>query len=160
MNRDDVIEMIMNPGTGPPTGSPEHREFMAYLESSPECRTLFEQQRALWETLDLWEPVEPSRDFDRRLYERIAAQGAGQGWFGRLFGGMKPSFAAGLAVLLLAAASLVYQPRPALEGSPARGVVSAEDAEYLEQMDRALDDMEMLADFDALPLVETGQGKS
>lgn len=164
MTRDEVIETILNPGTGPPPGSPEHRELMAYLESSPEFQALYEQQQALWETLDEWQAGEPSADFDRRLFERIEGLGARRtwlsGWWGGAFGNLRPSFALGLVALILAAATVLQQPSSTDTSAETAGVMNPEDAEYLEQIDRELDDIEMLVEFEALPLGAGEEGRS
>lgn len=164
MTRDEVIETILNPDKGPPPGSREHRELMAYLKSSPECRALYEQQQALWETLDEWQPGEPSPDFDRRLFERIEGLGARRswlsGWLGGAFGNLRPSFALGVAALVLAAATVLQQPSPTDGSAKTAGVMNSEDAEYLEQIDRELDDIEMLVEFEALSLGASEEGRS
>ncbi len=149
MTREKALEMITNPRGGPPEGTPAYRELMTYLESSPECRTVYREQRAVWESLDLWEEVEPSAAFDRRLFDEIEKQHAGASWFARLVNNWRPSFAVGLAGLLLAAAT-VLQRQPDAVGSA--GMMVAEDAKYVEELHTALDDMEMLAEFDLLPL--------
>ena len=76
MTREKALEMITNPRGGPPEGTPAYRELMIYLESSPECRAVYSEQKAVWESLDLWEDVEPSAGFDRRLFGEIEKQQA------------------------------------------------------------------------------------
>jgi hypothetical protein len=168
MDREKVIEMILDPGRRPAPGSAEHRAFFAQLENSPEYRAMYEQQQAVWEALDLWEPVEPSAGFDRGLYERIERSPAHKtpgvwSWLGlpaEWFVTMRPGLAAGLAALLLIAGVIVsYQPRPAAEPFTARGSIEI-GPEYSEAIEQALDDIEMLADFEALVLEAEGPGKS
>jgi len=168
MDRETVIEMILDPGRRPVEGTPEHQAFLACLEKSPEFQAMYEQQQAVWKTLDLWEPTEPSAGFDRALYGRIERGQANAltglwGWFvqpGEWLGGGRLSLAAGLtALLLIAGAILSYQPRrvddPLAAGRPARV-----ETEYIEQIDQALEDIEMLADFEALVLEPEGPGRS
>lgn len=166
MDREKVIEMILDPGRRPPQGTAEHQAFLDFLEESPQHRALYEQQEAVWEALDLWESVEPSAGFDRNLYRRIeqgsAREGAGfWAWLSRpseWFSSMRPGLAAALAaLLLLAGAILTYQPQGA---DMAQRVPSRIEPEYVEQIDQALDDIEMLADFEALVLEAEGRGKS
>jgi hypothetical protein len=168
MDREKVIEMILDPGRRPAAGSVEHRAFLAQLDSSPEYRAMYEQQQAVWEALDLWEPAEPSSGFDRALYERIErspgrAPAGIWSWLGgpgEWFAAMRPGLAAGLAALLLIAGAIVtYQPRRAAEPSTARRAIEI-GPQYSEQIDQALDDIEMLADFEALVLEPEGPGKS
>jgi len=42
-----------------------------HMEICPACREFAAGQRALWEALDSWEAAPVSRDFDRRVYQRI-----------------------------------------------------------------------------------------
>jgi hypothetical protein len=168
MDREAVIEIILDPGRRPPVGTPEHQAVLAYLETSPECRAMYEQQQAVWETLDLWEPAEPSAGFDRDLYRKIDQSAHNElaslwGWLSRpseWLVTVRPSLAAALAALLLIAGAIVsYQPRRGAEAVAAQ--LPAEiGSEYVEQMDQALDDIEMLADFEGLVLGAEGPGKS
>lgn len=58
-----------------------------HLEICETCRDLVAAQRGLWDTLDCWEPVDVSPDFDRRLYARIEAERGSSA--GRLFAFLK-----------------------------------------------------------------------
>ena len=149
MTREKALEMITNPRGGPPEGTPAYRELMTYLESSPECKAAYFEQQAVWESLELWEDVEPSAGFNRGLFEEIEKQRAAASWFSRLAGNWRPSFAVGLAGLVIAAAAVLDRQPDAAGNS---GVIVAEDAEYVEELHKALDDIEMLAEFDLLPL--------
>ncbi len=51
-----------------------------HTRQCPDCRALVEAQNAVWESLDAWTPVEVSRDFDSRLYARIASEQSGPSW--------------------------------------------------------------------------------
>jgi hypothetical protein len=166
MDRETVVEMILDPARRPVPGSAEHREFFAYLEQSPECRVMHEQQQAVWEALALWEPVEPSAGFDRGLYAKIERSPAKfwdlrswAGWQPGWFAVPRPSLAAGLAALLLIAATIVtYQPRRTADQVAAQQ--RRIETESVHQIDQALDDIEMLADFDGLVLEPEGPGRS
>ncbi len=157
MTRERAIEIILQSGKGPPAGSAEHREFMAYLQDSPECRELFERQRALWKELDVWEPAHPSSGFDRRLWEAIEAD---MPWWRRSFPRLRPSFAVGLAALLLVAAAVVRQQSSHVT-DPAFAVIDpAEDPQFYQRLDSALGDIEMLTDFEVLPLEAEREDRS
>ena len=69
-------------------------------------------------------------------------------WFAGLTRHWRPSFALGLAVLVLVATAITGR-QPGLE--PELREI-AEDVEYIEEIHETLDDMQMLADFDVLPL--------
>ena len=159
MTREQAIDLILRTGGQPPPISDEHRELLKFLEASPECRKLYDEQRATWRALDLWEPVEPSWGFDRRVRERLEELAPRQPWYTRWFAPGQPSFAVGLAGLLLAAATVLYQPsltRPASEFAAIHG----EDEAYLEEFNRALDDIEMLSRFEIDPSALAGPDQS
>ena len=153
MTRQEVLEIIMDPRGGPSPGSPARREFLAYLEGDPPLRALYERQQGVWESLDEWESVEPSLDFDRRLFEKIEPSAARRPWYLAIFPGFRPSFAVGLAALLIAAGTVLrHHPGSDSGGVEGTGLVAVEDTEYVDGLHAALDDIEMLVEFDALPL--------
>jgi hypothetical protein len=166
MDREKVIEMILNPASRPAPGSAELRAFLAYLEKSPECRAMYEQQQAVWGALDLWEPVEPSAAFDRGVYQKIERSTAGSwglpAWLvepGLWLAAVRPSLAAAFAALLFIAGTIVsYQPKRNADALAARQPQAV--ASEVEQIDQTLDDIEMLADFDALVLETENPGRS
>jgi hypothetical protein len=172
MDRETVIEMILDPASRPVPGSAEQQAFLAYLEQSPECRAMYEQQQAVWEALDLWEPAEPSAGFDRAVYEKIERRPGKfwdlRGWLSwpvEALETLRPGLAAGLAALLLVALSIVtYQPRPGADQVATQQVdvqpAPRIESESVEQIDQALDDIEMLADFDALIIEPQDPGRS
>lgn len=198
MDRDKVIEMILDPGRRPAPGSPEHQAFLAYMEQSPECRAMYEQQQAVWEALDAWESPEPSEGFDRALRAKIDASAAPRSsfwslltrpdqWLGAAGAWGRPALVTALAVLLVVAGMILsYQsrldsplpsagdllveqrgrePDIAREANSASDVLSPrEPAEVVpinaDQIEQALDDIEMLADFEALVLKSQEPGRS
>ena len=167
MDREKVIEMILDPASRPAQGSAEHQAFLAYLDTSPECRVMYEQQQAVWEALELWEPVEPSAGFDRGVYERIERSPARfwdvRGWLSLpadWLGATRPGLAAGLAALLLIAGTVViYQPRRGAD-QVASQLPPRIETESIDPIDQALDDIEMLVDFEALVLQPESPGRS
>ncbi len=148
MTREQALEIILDPRGGPAQGSSEHRELKAFLEGSPECREIYRQQQQVWESLDLWEDVDPSPGFDRSLMAEVERDGADLPWYAPWTWHWRPSFAVGLAALVLIAAAITGS-RPGLDPKP---LEIAEDVEYVEEIHETLDDLEMLADFDVLPL--------
>ena len=94
--------------------------------------------------------MEPSWGFDRGIRERVEELASRQPWYFRWFAPRQPSFAVGLAGVLLAAATVLYQPsavNPSLEFAS----ISGEDQAYLEEFNRALDDIEMRSEFEIDP---------
>jgi anti-sigma-K factor RskA len=113
--------------------------------------------------MDSWEPAEPTAGFDGRLYAQIEAdQARRSGFWGRL-GSWKPAWAtAGLAATLamalwIARSDVIFPAGPA---EAPKVALSSEDAEYLRALEGALDDIEMLVDFEALALHEADDGRS
>ena len=132
----------------------------AHMEVCPQCREFRDGQRTLWEALDQWEARPISADFNRRLYRKIEEQEQ-LGWWARIFGAGRPMFLrpalplAATACLVLVAGfmidNLVKVPTPAGETPQVREV---------EQVERTLEDMEMLRQFNLVsPVVkEEGDG--
>src|SRR3989442_816691 len=122
----------------------------AHMELCPACREFRDGQRALWEALDQWEARPVSADFDRRLYRRIEEQEQ-QGWWTRVFGSMRPMFLRP-ALPLAATACLVLVAGFILD-DPGRMLVPAVENPQVregEQLERALDDLEMLRHFNVV----------
>jgi anti-sigma factor RsiW len=114
-----------------------------HIAICPECRQFAERQGAVWEALDAWEQAPVSAGFDRRLYQRIEEEG---GWWQRLMLPLRPltqhwnvaASLAGLFVVLMAGVLL---------NRPATAPQVAKDTVQLEQVEHALDAMDMLAEF-------------
>lgn len=109
-----------------------------------ECRKLAEAQEAVWSALDSWKPPRVSEEFDERLYRKIAAAERRTFWHRWFTGGFgwKPAMRVALGCGLLACALL-------LESPPAAAPPESSRIEALEpeQVDRAVEDMEMLRQF-------------
>lgn len=150
MTREQALDRILNPA-GPPLSEAEQSRFDQWLEREPELKAMFEQQLELLAAMDQWETAEPSEGFDEAVYARIRQDAEAQPrWRGLLFGSWKPALAAGLAAAAVVLGVYVFNREPAAE--PAQvAVKSAAEAEYYQQMESALDDIEMLIDFDAFP---------
>ena len=127
-----------------------------HMELCPACREFRDGQRALWEALDQWDARPVSPDFDRRLYRRIEEQEQ-LGWWTRIFGPLGPMLwrpalpLAATACLVLAAGFIGVDPSritvpTAVDNSQAREV---------EQVESALDDLDMLRQFDLVATMES-----
>ena len=116
------------------------------------CREFARSQRAVWQALDAWEAAPVSPDFDRRLYRRIEAQVS---WWSLLFRPFRPRFgtvklwrnlpATAMACLLVVAGVILE--RPAISPVPAPQDMAQVDSVQPEQVEHALDAMEMLNEF-------------
>src|SRR5262245_35868077 len=127
----------------------------AHMELCPACREFRDGQRALWEALDQWEARPISPDFDQRLYRKIEEQEQ-QGWGSRIFGSLRPMFVrpalplAATACLVLVAGFLLDEPaRLPLPGADPQ-------AREVEQVERTLDDLDMLRQFNLVAPASDG----
>ena len=119
-----------------------------HLPECEECRTLVAQQKAVWDAMDEWKPVPVSPDFNSRLMQRISEDAAVAWWrrplrfnWSWLF---RPAIPVAAACAALVLAFLINPSAPKHESpvSPQQGV-------SIEQVERALDDMDMLKQISA-----------
>ena len=117
----------------------EETEFELHARSCARCREVAAAQRAVWSALDEWPNVTPSDNFDQNLYRRIAVVDQ-CAWWRRLLPdtwSWRPVAPVALACAALIAAFLLKGPAFNPQSpSPARL--------QMEQVEHALDDMEML----------------
>lgn len=109
----------------------------------PGCRGLVEAQQQVWSALDSWEPQHISTDFNRKLYARIAAEDA-RPWYRRvrsLNWSLRPALPVAAACAVVFAGYLLREPLTAPDTSPR---IAVEHRIDMEQVERALDDIEML----------------
>ncbi|HTA44304.1 MAG TPA: zf-HC2 domain-containing protein [Bryobacteraceae bacterium] len=123
-----------------------------HTENCAACSTFLADQAAVWSTLDVWEPMPASMDFNRRLWQRIDAAATAP-WYRTLvdslrFGGWKPVFPLAVAILVIAGGFLMDHPGgvPAVSPPTAQGV-SFSEADQLEQ---TLDDIQLLRQLDSV----------
>src|ERR1039457_99304 len=120
------------------------RALEAHLESCARCREFAQNQTAVWQALEAWEAEPVSMDFDRRLFARI--EQAPASWWARVTGqvmhhGVPVAAAAGVGC----GGAWVWG-RPERPGEPPQESAQVETLGP-EQVQSALDDMEMLRDF-------------
>lgn len=117
------------------------------------CREFADRQRAVWQALDAWEAAPVSADFDSRLYRRIEAQVS---WWDLLVRPFRPLRhvtlgrtlpAAAMACLLVMAGVLLEHPGVLPAPAPPGGDMAQVDTVQPEQVEHALDAMEMLNEF-------------
>jgi anti-sigma factor RsiW len=119
-----------------------------HIERCPACRKIQSGQQAVWSVLDEWEPVPVSAGFNRGLYARIDSEAAAP-WWSRLTPARlwrwKPALPLAAACLALMAMALFDTPPtvPAQPGSSVRV-----EMVQMDQVERALEDLEMLRQFD------------
>jgi anti-sigma factor RsiW len=140
-----------------------------HLAVCPACREFMARQEAVWQALDSWEAMPVSPDFDRRLYRRIEEEAAHASWWSRLVRPFRPMFAAPLmsrSVPLAAAACLLVLAGVIMERPNGELLTQEGDRTSLEsniqpdQVERTLDDMEMLRQFRVNQANESGSVNS
>jgi|SRR5579872_6383774 len=115
-----------------------------HLESCVECTRFVEEQRLVWDAMDQWEPQPVSADFNRRLYHAIDREQPAR-WFERLLGPLwRPVLPLAAACLLIVAGLVLHAPQAAV---PVDSRVGVEP----EQVERTLDDMQMLRELMVTP---------
>jgi anti-sigma factor RsiW len=124
-----------------------------HAESCPACAAWLAGQAALWSALDEWTPEPVSLDFNRQVWRRIEAAAAAP-WYTRVadmfrFGGWKPAIPLAAAMLVVAAGFLLDHQGtgPAV---PAGGAGASGGSSLMEvdQVERSLDDIQLLKQFD------------
>jgi anti-sigma factor RsiW len=112
------------------------------------CREFASSQRAVWRALDAWEAAPVSADFDDRLYRRIETEVS---WWDLLLRPFRPvtlrrSLPATAMAGLLVLAGVVLE-RPTISPAPVPDDVTQVDSVQPEQVEHALDAMEILNEF-------------
>jgi anti-sigma factor RsiW len=126
-----------------------------HIAACVRCRHLVDGQRALWDTLDVWEAAPVSADFNRRLYARIEQEehtSFGLKSLRAIAARLTPfpwrAFAAVTAVCAaFVAALLIRLPDSGTKMEPAKPRVRIEKVD-MQQLERTLDDLDMLAQLD------------
>lgn len=133
-------QFIIEYGSG--TLAPENElAFQRHMILCSKCREIAEAQREVWSALDAWTPAPISQTFNQRLYRRIADEER-SAWWQRLFNAnwsWRPAMPVAAACAALIVAFLINNPYQDqhIQIQPA-------PAPQIEQVERALDDMDML----------------
>lgn len=122
-----------------------NNEMERHLDTCADCRQMLASQRVVWEALDAWDPEPVSMDFNRRLFDRIDAEKS-RPWWRRAADSLgslswKPAVPVAAACMALVAVVLLRTPALPDLDHKAKAEPAAVD---VEQVDRALDDMDML----------------
>jgi hypothetical protein len=124
-------------------------ELGTHLQECGECRKLAEEQSTVWEMLEAWKPIEVSPDFDAKLYARIAQERMKTTWLRRWVEGSfwKPaaSLAAIALVVLLAVVGRMPDSSSHIQSDSAGQVQLSSEKIDVDQVEQALEDMDMLA---------------
>jgi hypothetical protein len=145
LQSEESAAVLLDYCAGAGTPAP-NRELARHLNACERCRNFCEQQAHVWNALDGWRAPAVTPGFDRRLSDRMRETP----FWGRMFDrvrqrSMRPALPVAVAVLVLVAGALLRQSHTGLSGArPA--LVGVADAE---QVERALDDVDMLGQLDA-----------
>jgi len=151
-------ELLLNYVSGA-LGTQEAASFNQHMLSCAACREVAHGQKAVWGALDLFEPASISADFDRRLYQRIEKIS----WWNRWWDRAAATFSSPMlthrglpvaaTVAVLAIAGFIWEhpsATPAKPQSPLSAEVQTLQTLQPDQVQHALDDMEMLREFNHL----------
>jgi anti-sigma factor RsiW len=139
----------------------EAAAFDQHMLACVACREFAHGQKAVWNALDLFEPVSISADFDRRLYQRIEKLS----WWERIVDTLRSPMlvqrglpiAAAAAVLVVA--GFVWERPWAAPAAPQSPLSAEVQTLQPDQVQHALDDMEMLREFNHLMRSEPSESK-
>jgi anti-sigma factor RsiW len=130
-----------------------------HMETCLDCARFVEGQRVVWSALSQWEPGDVSADFNRRLYQRID-QARPASWFNRLFRPLgplwRPVVPLAAACLLIIAGVALHAPEAAVPRNNAQARIEGIEPE---QVERTLDDMQMLRELGVTPQQEQNNSK-
>ena len=137
--------------------APEAAKLQRHIESCAGCRKFVANQRAVWQALDAWEAPPITADFDRRLYQRIEQDAS---WWDRWAGPWRVFFVrqgipiAATACLIVVAGWVSQRPPDVAEPRQTHAVVESLQAD---QVDHALDDLQMLGEFTSAARSDAGE---
>jgi len=144
-------EVLVAYATGAMTPA-EQEAFELHMAECSACREAASRQKAVWGALDAWRAPDVSADFDGRLQMRIAVHDR-VSWWRRLEFSWKPAIPVGIACAALFGVFLLHGPalHTVAPAAPPAAVQSQQDAQKMdvEEVERALDDMDMLKQLDA-----------
>jgi len=157
-------ELLLNYVSGA-LDTQEAAAFDQHILDCSSCRELANGQKAVWGALDLFEPASISADFDRRLYARIEKVSWWNRWLDRTVAALSAPMLThrGLpiaaAAAVLAIAGFIWE-HPYQRVDRPQSPLSAEvQTVQPEQVQHALDDMEMLREFNHLMRSEPSDSK-
>lgn len=140
-------------------------ELARHVEMCGDCARFVGAQQAVWNALDQWEPEPLSLDFDRRLYRSIDEARPASGlprMLRRLFRPLQPLWRPlvplAAACLLIVAGVMLHTPQAVI--APVDPTTARVEKIEPEQVERTLDDMEMLRELEVTPDQEGNPSKS
>jgi anti-sigma factor RsiW len=134
----------------------EAASFDQHILNCTACSKFAHGQKAVWEALDLFEPASISADFDRRLYQRIEKVSWWERWWDRAVATLSSpvlthrGLPIAAAAAVLAIAGFIWEHPYATPGQPQSALSAEVQTVQPDQVQHALDDMEMLREFNHL----------
>jgi len=122
-------------------------EIARHVADCPDCRRVVEAQREVWQTLERFTAPEVSRQFDAKLYARIAEEESAPAWRRWMRQIFEPALPVAMwkpAVSLLAACAVLAIGLAVRTPNEPVQQIHAEHAVDIETVANALDDLEML----------------
>jgi anti-sigma factor RsiW len=135
--------------------TPDLAALEKHMEVCPACRELVASQQAVWAALDDWQAPAASADFNRKLFARIEQDVS---LWDRLFDPFRPLWVR-LTVPLAAAACVALMVGIMLDHRPAQPQPVPAELAQPEQIEHALDDMQMLHDFNTATRADAANAK-
>ena len=119
-----------------------------HMSQCQDCREMTARPQAVWAALDDWKPAPVSPDFNARLFQRIS-EDAAVAWWRRPFRYhwswlFRPAVPVAAACAALVLAFLINPSAPKHEAP-----TSSQQGVSIEQVERALDDMDLLKQISA-----------
>jgi len=122
-----------------------------HIKACPACAQFVEEQRVVWNALSQWEAPDLSAGFNRGLYQRIDRVQPSS-WVQRFLGPLwRPMVPVAAMCLLIVAGFVLHTPTAGLNPAASPRVESVEP----EQVERTLDDLQMLRELALTPPQET-----
>ncbi len=147
----DDVELLLAYCSGKVT-DPESAQVKLHVVRCPECASFVQLQRAVWNALDVWEPTPVTSDFDRRLYARIA-EADREPWYARMFDFVRPVFDQPalplVAATVIIVAGFFFDQKQVISTTPSQPAAIRVSVTEAEQVERTLDDIQMLHQFDS-----------
>lgn len=120
----------------------EQIEFERHMAVCEGCRRMAVEQKAVWDALDVWKPAPISPDFNQKLYQRIA-EDAKTPWWRRAFH-LDWSWALRPALPVAAACAAIVVAFVVEPAAKHHAITPVQQKISIDQVERALDDMDML----------------
>jgi anti-sigma factor RsiW len=161
MKSQDEAALLLDYCAGRLKDGPAH-DLERHMAECAACTEFVRGQQALWNAMNEWQAPAVSADFDRQLDRRLRATDS-PSWIERLTRALRPAFAR--PALALAAVCLVMAAGLLLQNSRT-GIAPGDDSHARvekiepEQVEKALDDMQMLRELSSAPGPEAASPKT